>query len=148
MTEKRRVGISEGGRIRAVDRVCAASVVALGFGSRRYGAYLPAFVAQYAGDRLWALMVFLGFGVIAPTSPTSHRAGLALVASYAVEVSQLYHAPWIDSLRQTRIGGLVLGLGFLWSDIVGYSVGVGVGAGMEVMLTRPGGGDPERGRAR
>lgn len=132
-------------RKRFVYLACVASVVALGLGSRRFGAYLPAFVAQYTGDTLWALMVFLGLGVIAPTTPTSRRAGLALVASYAVEVSQLYHAPWLDSLRHTRIGGLVLGFGFLWSDILCYTVGVVTGAGIEVVLTRPGGSDPERG---
>lgn len=41
----------------------------------------------------------------------------------ADELLQLYHAPWIESVRQTRIGGLALGFGFLWSDILCYAVG-------------------------
>lgn len=40
------------------------------------------------------------------------------------ELLQLYHAPWIEAIRQTRIGGLLLGFGFLWSDIICYAVGV------------------------
>ena len=40
---------------------------------------------------------------------------------------QLYHAPWIDSIRRTTLGGLVLGFDFVWSDLACYAVGVGLG---------------------
>jgi hypothetical protein len=110
---------------------CGLVVVALGLGSRRYGSYLPVFVGEYAGDTLWALMVFLALGCVAPRARTSHRAGIALLVSYSVEISQLYHAPWIDALRHTTLGGLVLGFGFLWSDVGCYAVGVSLGAGIE-----------------
>ncbi|NIL95769.1 MAG: DUF2809 domain-containing protein [Planctomycetales bacterium] len=113
-----------------------AAVVALGLGSRKFAPYLPAFVAQYAGDTLWALMVFLIFSLAAPAVPTSRRAAWALVVSYAVELSQLYQAPWIHTLRNTTLGGLVLGFGFLWSDIICYTVGVAAGAAIESILLR------------
>ena len=51
--------------------------------------------------------------------------------SVAIELSQLYHAPWIDSIRQTTLGGLILGFGFLWSDLACYAAGVGVGIILE-----------------
>jgi hypothetical protein len=54
-------------------------------------------------------------------------AGLAIVSSLAVEVSQLYHSPWIDAIRRTAVGGLLLGFGFVWSDLVCYAVGIGLG---------------------
>jgi hypothetical protein len=47
--------------------------------------------------------------------------------AFLVEISQLYHAPWIDAIRQTTLGGLVLGFGFLRTDLVCYSVGVMIG---------------------
>ena len=53
--------------------------------------------------------------------------------SVAVEVSQLYHAPWIDSIRHTTLGGLILGFDFLWSDLVCYAVGVGLGVLVDVI---------------
>ena len=53
--------------------------------------------------------------------------------SVAVELSQLYHAPWIDSIRHTTIGGLILGFGFLWSDLACYSLGVGLGVLIEII---------------
>jgi hypothetical protein len=121
---------------RALYLICFGTAVALGLGSRRCSGYLPAFVAQYAGDMLWALMVFLGFSIITPAHSTSRRAIWALGTSYVVEVSQLYHAAWIDAVRHTTLGGLVLGFGFLWSDLVCYTVGVGAGAAVEFLLLR------------
>jgi Protein of unknown function (DUF2809) len=108
--------------------ICALTVVALGLGSRRFGGYLPGVIAEYAGDSLWALGVFLGLGCVAPRTRTVHRAAVALAVSYGVEVSQLYHAPWIDALRQTTLGALILGFGFLWSDLACYTAGVALGA--------------------
>jgi hypothetical protein len=116
--------------------LCAVAVVAIGLGTRRFGTYIPEFVAQYAGDTLWALTVFLGLGIVAPRTPTLHRAILSLVVSYLVEFAQLYHAPWIDSLRNTTLGGLVLGFGFLWSDLLCYTVGVVVGAAIDAVVRR------------
>ena len=57
--------------------------------------------------------------------------------SVAVEISQLYHAPWIDSIRQTTLAALILGFGFLWSDLVCYAAGVSLG----ILIGR---GDPWR----
>ena len=101
--------------------------IALGLASRRSGARLPRFVADYSGDILWAFLAFLLFGLIFSGTSTRALALMALSFSILIEVSQLYHAPWIDSLRSTRIGGLVLGYGFLWSDIACYAMGIGLG---------------------
>lgn len=59
---------------------------------------------------------------------------LAIGLCFLIEISQIYHAPFIDSIRQTRVGGLVLGFGFLWSDLVAYSVGGLVGLALEVKV--------------
>ena len=113
---------------------CVLAVVALGLGSRRYGTYLPAFVGEYAGDTLWALMVFLGWAFVRPASPTGRLAVFALVTSYVVEFSQLYQAPWINAIRSTTVGHLVLGSTFSWLDICAYTVGVAVGVCLDVSL--------------
>ena len=109
--------------------------VFLGIGSRRFGHSLPDFVAAYAGDTLWALAAFLGFGLILPRASTWRVALLAMSFSAMIEVSQLYHAPWIDSIRGTTLGGLVLGYGFVWSDLACYAVGVGLGVLVEFWLS-------------
>ena len=122
------------GRRRLLYFVCALVVLALGLASRQFGIYLPTFVAQYAGDTLWALMVFLGISVAAPHARVSRRAGIAIALALAVEISQLYHAPWIDALRSTTLGGLVLGFEFLWSDLACYATGVSCGAAIDYFV--------------
>jgi hypothetical protein len=84
-------------------------------------------LAEYAGDTLWALMVFLLVSTLLAGRPILVRAAISLALAFLVEVSQLYHAPWIDAIRQTTLGGLVLGFGFLWTDLVCYSAGVMIG---------------------
>jgi hypothetical protein len=111
-----------------------AVAVVLGLGSRRFGHSLPGFVAAYAGDTPWALVAFLVVGLVVPRASIWAVAALSLSFSVLIEVSRLYHAPWIDSLRHTTLGGLVLGYGFLWSDLACYAVGVGIGVLTEERL--------------
>jgi len=111
----------------------------LGIGSRRYADALPGFIASYAGDSLWAVAAFLGIGLLLPRASTVRVALLAMALSVAVELSQLYHAPWIDSIRETTLGGLILGFGFVWSDLACYAAGIGLGVCLEILLRRAGG---------
>src|SRR5262245_63322290 len=106
----------------------------LGLASRIYRADLPAFVAEYAGDTLWAVMAFIVIAVLASDWPTRRVAIVALLASYADEVSELYHASWIEAIRNTRLGALTLGYGFLWNDIVCYTVGVALCVLVEYLI--------------
>lgn len=103
----------------------------LGLASRRYGAGLHPWVVTYAGDVLWALLVFWLLRFWWPRWPAAQTAWLALGFAFAVESSQLYQPAWLNAVRGTTLGSLVLGHGFLWSDLVCYTVGVGVGVGLE-----------------
>ena len=120
-------------RPRSLYAILLAITVALGLGSRRYGAALPDVIARYAGDALWATMVMWIYALILPRASTARLAILALATAYAVELSQLLRASWLNVARESRVGALVLGQGFLWSDLVCYAVGVGIG----VMLDAP-----------
>jgi hypothetical protein len=110
--------------------------IAVGLASRHFSAYLPHWVQLYLGDALWAFMVFLLFGFFFHKKSTLWIALAALTFSFSIEISQLYHASWIDALRTNRLGGLVLGFGFLWSDLVCYTVGVGFGYVMEKVFLK------------
>ena len=59
----------------------------------------------------------------------------ALAFASAVECSQLLAFDWLVSLRHTTLGALVLGQGFLWSDLVCYTAGVMLGALSELLVT-------------
>ena len=123
-------------RSRLAYGIALVLVIAAGLGSRVFGRALPAVVATYAGDTLYATMVFVGLGILAPRWSTARLAVTALACSCAIEVSQLYHAPWIDAIRRTLPGALVLGYGFLWSDLACYAAGVALAAGVETAARR------------
>ncbi|RMF56274.1 MAG: DUF2809 domain-containing protein [Calditrichaeota bacterium] len=106
----------------------------LGIGSRKLPGILPEFLYLYTGDTMWALYFFLLVGFLVPSLSPLLSAGITLLFSFLIEVSQLYHAPWIDALRATTLGGLLLGYDFVFSDLICYSVGVGIGLLVEVLF--------------
>lgn len=108
--------------------------ILLGLASRKFGSYLPPLVASYAGDTLWAAMVYLGICFLMPSSRLYYRTMGALLFSYCIEISQLYQANWINAVRSTTPGALVLGHGFLWSDMVCYTVGVVLAVSIDFIL--------------
>jgi hypothetical protein len=129
----------ERGRSRAAYTLAALAVIALGLWCRSDAAGLPWPVAKYAGDALWGLVAFLGFGLLLPRLTTRTAAALAVAFACAVEASQLYHAPWLDAVRGTRLGGLVLGTPastFAWADIAAYLAGIAAGAVVELATRR------------
>ncbi|HDR8183942.1 TPA: DUF2809 domain-containing protein [Bacillus thuringiensis] len=109
-------------------------IIILGLCSRKLAFALPHLLNEYLGDALWALMIFTVFGFLFPKIETKKVAFISFLFCYGIELSQLYHAEWIDSIRATTLGGLVLGFGFLWSDLVAYTIGVGIGMFCEFML--------------
>jgi hypothetical protein len=113
-------------RNRIVYLISVAIVMVLGLSSRKYAGYLPEYINTYLGDALWAVMIYLFAALLLKNRKPSLIALLSLSFCYLNEISQLYHAPWIDAIRNTRLGGLVLGFGFLWSDIIAYTMGIGV----------------------
>jgi hypothetical protein len=66
------------------------------------------------------MMVFFGFAFVFRKWATGKVAMLALGFSVCIEVSQLYHTPWLDAIRNMPLGGLILGFTFVWSDLVCY----------------------------
>ncbi len=111
--------------------VLALAVVAAGLLWRASFMPLPPVLSKYGGDALWALMVFVGCGFLLVRASTLTISLLALAFSWAIEFSQLYHAPWIDAARATLPGRLVLGSTFNWPDLPAYVLGIGIGAWLE-----------------
>lgn len=121
-------------RNRVLYLILIAGTITLGLLSRKFGYYLPEFVNTYIGDSLWALMIFLIFGFTFPKHSSSRIAFISIIFCFIIEISQLYHAPWIASVRATKLGGLILGFGFLWTDLIAYCIGITVGFTLETLI--------------
>ena len=121
-------------RNRTVYGLLTTGVLLLGLASRRFFCEMP-FVKTYVSDALWALMVFFGIAMLFNRWSTKAVTLATLLFSFSIEISQLYHVPWLDSLRATRLGGLVLGFSFVWTDLLCYSVGVIIGIVTETYLS-------------
>lgn len=109
-------------------------VVLMGLASRAFPFLSPGALSKYPGDALWALMVSLGIAFLRPKIRPPRLALLALTFCWLVEFSQLYQAPWINSLRATRLGHLVLGSTFHWPDLFAYAVGILAGWLLDISL--------------
>lgn len=109
-------------------------VIVLGLLSRKMSACTLDFVKMYLGDVLWGMMVYFGCRFLFVNLKKRVSFGIALVFSYLIEISQLYHAPWIDAIRATTLGALILGFGFLWSDIACYTIGIILGVVVDSLL--------------
>ena len=120
-------------RSRTAYAFLIALVIALGLASREYPDALPTVLGKYPGDGLWALMVFLLVCFFKPRWTSGKAALFALILSFVVEFSQLWQAPWLNALRENRLGNLVLGSEFHVADLAAYAVGIAMGLAMELL---------------
>ena len=106
-----------------------AALLVLGIGLLWRSGFLPFpyFIFKYGGDSLWALVVFLCFGFIYPRRSSVRIFFVAICFAWAIEFLQLYHAYWIDGIRATLLGRLILGTTFNSPDLLAYALGIAIG---------------------
>ncbi len=114
------------GRVTARARYLALAIgtVGLGLAVHLRGTALPPAARDVLGDALWAAMMVWCVSAVAPAARRPTRGAAALAVCWAVEASQLYHAPALDAVRTTTVGRLVLGSGFDPRDLAAYAAGV------------------------
>lgn len=108
--------------------------IAAGLATRHFTQALPDFVVAYAGDALYATAVFFTLRLLFPYVSLTRVVIACFALCVLIEVLQLYQAPWIQSIRHTPPFGLLLGFGFLWSDILCYLIGTLLGFFAALML--------------
>lgn len=109
-------------------------VICLGLLSRRMSDYIPDIIDLFLGDLLWALMVYLMSRALFINWSARKIVLIGILFCFTIEFSQLYHGDWIDMIRRTTLGGLILGYGFLWSDLIAYLLGIGSGAAIDFFI--------------
>ena len=106
-----------------------AVLIALGLLSRRVK-----FVPAACGDALWAMMVYCCFRIVLIRKPMIISAVAALITSFAIEFSQMLTPDWLVKIRSTFLGHMLLGQGFLWSDLLAYTIGIAVIYGLTALI--------------
>lgn len=102
-------------------------IIPLGLFIRRNKGDFPYLIGEFAPDTLWALMLFWIFSLLFFRYSSNKTFWITLIFTYLIEISQFYQGAWLVALRQTFIGAMLLGHSFLWTDLICYTVGIGVG---------------------
>lgn len=82
------------------------------------------FIPLSVGDVLYGVMMYFIIRFLSGNKFNYKDIATATIICISIEVSQLYQAEWINSIRSTLLGRLILGRGFLWSDIMSYIIGI------------------------
>ena len=109
--------------------ICA--IIVLGLLSRKLAG-----IPLWIGDVLWATMIYFMVRFFYIASSVQKIVIISLAISYAIEFSQLYKAEWIDNLRHTFFGRMVLGETFLWGDLLSYTTGILIGVLIDTVAGR------------
>ena len=88
---------------------------------------IPELIYPYIGDFFYSLMFFIIIGFLFPNMKTLKTGLISTGICYSIELFQLYQSDWINSIRNYKLGGLILGFGFLWSDMISYTFGGFIG---------------------
>jgi hypothetical protein len=121
---------------RKVLFLTAALVIAVGLTTRLPGIDWSPQTAKYLGSVLWGVMVYCLTGGLWRRLRASRVALLASCIAAAVEFSQLWHVPLLDSIRRTSLGVLLIGRFFAWADIAAYLIGITLAAAADAMGSR------------
>ena len=89
------------------------------------------FIPLFVGDMLYAVMIMMILRTVFLSLSVYQLAIASLCICYGIEGSQLLSYDFLGQLRATRIGRLILGQGFLWSDILAYTGGI---LGLTILL--------------
>ena len=99
----------------------------LALATRSHHEWFPHLVVVYGGDIIWAGMFVFFLRIFFTKPPLWKLALINYALGVADEVSQLNQSPFMLYLRSFTLGRLMLGVGFLWSDIVCYAIGTILG---------------------
>jgi Protein of unknown function (DUF2809) len=123
-------------RQRAVYLLLAVATVISGLLVRFGPLGLPGFVVKYGGSTLWAVMVYWVLVLVWPRSRPLVLASIAGGIALLVELQRLYHAAWLDAIRVSLPGILLLGRFFSVWDIVAYWLAIGAVALFDGLVIR------------
>jgi hypothetical protein len=101
-----------------------AITIPLGFATRLTRLPMPELLRDYGGDLLSATCIYFGIQFWFHQRSLVHCGLIAYVVCVLIELQQLITWSPLLWLREDTPADILLGHGFLWSDLVCYAVGV------------------------
>lgn len=102
-------------------------IIPLGYGVRFSQGWLPNDLHDALGSIAYEVFWILLVQLLYPKIPPLRIAIAVSLATCAIEVLQLWQPSWLQALRATFPGRLVLGNTFSWSDFPPYFIGSAIG---------------------
>lgn len=93
----------------------------------RFHAPVPAWLSDAAGGIAYVLFFVLVFGAFKPDTPARTVALAVVFVTCCLETLQLWHPAWLEAIRATLPGRLLLGTTFEWMDFPPYFLGAAFG---------------------
>lgn len=128
--------------MRSRIRRCTFFLISIGAGtigilSRKFPEYLPEEVVKFMGDTMWAFALYYLLKIFFPRENIVWIFLACFSISVLVEISQLYQAEWINAIRDTVVGGLILGNRFVWTDLICYFSGALLAGFIDLFFMKP-----------
>ncbi|MBS1272491.1 MAG: hypothetical protein MAGBODY4_01637 [Candidatus Marinimicrobia bacterium] len=102
-------------------------ITPLGFGTKFYYGPGEFWIQHYGGGVFYEIFWILVVTFLIPKVRTWLVAFFVFLSTSMLELLQLWHPPFLESLRSHFIGATVLGVGFDWWDFLYYVVGCFLG---------------------
>jgi Protein of unknown function (DUF2809) len=112
---------------RQILLVCIAIIVPLGLASRMNSLPMPNLFRDYGGDILSATCIYFGVQFLMHRYSVWQAGLVAYILCVLIELQQLITWKPLLRLREETPADILLGHGFLWSDLACYAVGVAIG---------------------
>jgi uncharacterized membrane protein len=93
----------------------------------RFSPLLPWWVADISGSLAYQILCIAIVQFCFPKVSIAKTAIGVFLFSCAIEFLQLYQPAWLQAIRATLLGRLILGNTFLWEDFPPYALGCGLG---------------------
>ena len=93
-------------------------ILILGISSRKING-IPLLI----GDVLYAVLIYFGLRFLFIHLNSYKTFVLSLLFCFTIEILQLVQVDWLITIRKTTLGHYILGEGFLWLDLLCYTIG-------------------------
>ncbi len=114
-------------RYRLRTGLVLAVLIPVGLGTKVYSGPLESWVHGSAGGLLYVVFWCMVVGAFLPRGRPGRIAWAVFGVTCLLEVAQLWHPPFLEAVRGTFPGALLLGTTFVSSDFPHYAAGTLIG---------------------